>query len=219
MYKFQRKSRKNPWFPEFFWLLSLNIRNQTVTNKNPSQFWSPLAFQNQNPELWGKSPIKICFLGVSGGKFMRVRFWKKSHFEEILEVSAQCCPSKCRFTPKEWKFWGFVFCKKSTILNPQMKILNFYDGLYIDLRYQNMRLNEKIFTWSERQSVVVFEEVGGLEVKHSVGSACLSFWHVTLTLYFWANSLLRLLCLKVSKMSSHQIPDLVSWFCQPYTLF
>ena len=49
-----------------------------------------------------------------------------------------------------------------------MKILSFYDGLYIDLRYQNMRLNEKIFTRSEGQSVVVFEGVEGLEVNHSV---------------------------------------------------
>ena len=50
-----------------------------------------------------------------------------------------------------------------------MKIWNFYDGLYIDLIYQNMQLNEKIFTWSERETVVVFEGVGGLEVKDSVG--------------------------------------------------
>ena len=49
-----------------------------------------------------------------------------------------------------------------------MKILNFYDGFYIDLRYQNMRLNEKIFTRPERQSVVVSEGVEGLEVNHSV---------------------------------------------------
>ena len=49
-----------------------------------------------------------------------------------------------------------------------MKILNFYDGLYIDLIYQNMHLNEKIFTGSERETVVVSEGVGGLEVKGSV---------------------------------------------------
>ena len=50
-----------------------------------------------------------------------------------------------------------------------MKILNFYDGVYIDFIYQNMRLNEKIFTRPERQSVVVSEGVEGLEVNHSVG--------------------------------------------------
>ena len=49
-----------------------------------------------------------------------------------------------------------------------MKILNFYDGVYIDFIYQNMRLNEKIFTRPERQSVVVSEGVEGLEVNHSV---------------------------------------------------
>ena len=49
-----------------------------------------------------------------------------------------------------------------------MKIRIFYDGLYIDLIYQNMHLNEKIFTGSERETVVVLEEVGGLEVKDSV---------------------------------------------------
>ena len=31
-----------------------------------------------------------------------------------------------------------------------------------------MHLNEKIFTGTERESVVVFEAVGGLEVKGSV---------------------------------------------------
>ena len=49
-----------------------------------------------------------------------------------------------------------------------MKIWNFYDGLYIDLIYQNMQLNEKLFTWSERATVVVSEGVGGLDVKGSV---------------------------------------------------
>ena len=51
-----------------------------------------------------------------------------------------------------------------------MKILNFYDGVYIDFINQNMRLNEKIFTRPERQSVVVSEGVEGLEVNHSVGT-------------------------------------------------
>ena len=46
-----------------------------------------------------------------------------------------------------------------------MKIRIFYDGLYIDLIYQNMHLNEKIFTGSERETVVVLQEVGGLEGK------------------------------------------------------
>ena len=50
-----------------------------------------------------------------------------------------------------------------------MKILNFYDGVYIDFIYQNMHLNEKSFTRPERQSVVVSEGVEGLEVNHSVG--------------------------------------------------
>ena len=45
-----------------------------------------------------------------------------------------------------------------------MKILNFYDEVYIDFIYQNMRLNEKIFTRPERQSVVFSEGVEGLEV-------------------------------------------------------
>ena len=49
-----------------------------------------------------------------------------------------------------------------------MKILNFYDGVYVDFRYQNMRLNEKFFTRPERQSVVVSEGVEGLEVNHFV---------------------------------------------------
>ena len=42
----------------------------------------------------------------------------------------------------------------------------------IDLIYQNMRLNEKIFTRPERQSVVVSEGVEGLEVNHSVHPLC-----------------------------------------------
>ena len=71
-------------------------------------------------------------------------------------------PFKVSFHFQKVKKQGFVFCKKSTILNPQMKILNFYDGVYIGFIYQNMRLNEKIFTWAEGQSVVVFEGVGGL---------------------------------------------------------
>ena len=64
---------------------------------------------------------------------------------------------------REYNFW-----KKSTILNSQMKIMTFYYGHYIDLICQNMHLNEKLFTGSERETVVVFEEVGRLEVKDSV---------------------------------------------------
>ena len=64
---------------------------------------------------------------------------------------------------REYNFW-----KKSTILNSQMKIMTFYYGHYIDLIYQNMHLNEKIFTGSEGETVVFSEGVRGLEVKGSV---------------------------------------------------
>ena len=53
-------------------------------------------------------------------------------------------------------------------MNEKWKFRNFYDGLYIEPRYQNMHLNEEFFTGSERQTVVVFGEVGRLEVKGSV---------------------------------------------------
>ena len=46
-----------------------------------------------------------------------------------------------------------------------MKILKFYDGVYIDFIYQNMRLIENFSTRPERQSVVVSER---LEVNDSV---------------------------------------------------
>ena len=49
-----------------------------------------------------------------------------------------------------------------------MKIQNIYDGLYFDFIYQNMHLNEKLFAGAERETVVVSEGVGGLEVKDSV---------------------------------------------------
>ena len=59
------------------------------------------------------------------------------------------------------KIHGFLFGVSASTARRKKNVDN-------DLVYQNMRLIGKLFTGLERQTVVVLEQVGGLEVKHSV---------------------------------------------------
>ena len=72
------------------------------------------------------------------------------------------------FASKKLNYRGFAFWKKSTFEPTNENFRNFYDGLYTGPIYQNMHLKEKNFAEPERKLVVVFEGVGGLEVKDSV---------------------------------------------------
>ena len=58
------------------------------------------------------------------------------------------------FTSKKLNHRGFAFWKNQNFEPTNQNLRNFYDGLYIDFTDQNMDLNEKIFTGSEREKLL-----------------------------------------------------------------
>ena len=90
------------------WISGIKL-SPTKIQANFEAHWR-FKIRIQNYEEYHRS--KFVFWGFREENSCESDFEKKSHFKEILEVSAQCCPSKYRFSSKKWKKKrGFVFCK------------------------------------------------------------------------------------------------------------